>query len=181
MKRKLLPLFIFILAASTTLTTQFFFNSYRSVAGDVNFKKGQKEKFEKIFQGLKLETFQGPSFDLKNFKDKIVLINFWASWCLPCTKEFSGLNELNKKFKEKLTIIGINTDTDEPEKNLLMIKKKYSLSFPSVLDSKNAYLDLFGFEHIPVTIIFHKGKVVYLSEKYTNFADEKLLKMLSSL
>ena len=52
-------------------------------------------------------------FDLNQYKNKVVYLDFWASWCGPCRKSFPWLNEIQSKYeKEGLVVIGINLDTE---------------------------------------------------------------------
>ncbi|NVK38084.1 MAG: TlpA family protein disulfide reductase [Gammaproteobacteria bacterium] len=52
-------------------------------------------------------------FDLNQYKNKVVYLDFWASWCGPCRKSFPWINEIQEKYKDKgLVVIGVNLDTD---------------------------------------------------------------------
>lgn len=52
-------------------------------------------------------------FDLNQYKNKVVYLDFWASWCGPCRKSFPWLNDIQKKYQNKgLVVIGVNLDTD---------------------------------------------------------------------
>ena len=54
-------------------------------------------------------------FDLKQYKNKVVYVDFWASWCGPCRQSFPWLNDMQAKYKKKgLVVIGVNLD-EEPE------------------------------------------------------------------
>lgn len=54
-------------------------------------------------------------FDLSQYKNKVVYLDFWASWCGPCRKSFPWLNEIEEKYKKQgLVVIGVNLDTELP-------------------------------------------------------------------
>jgi len=56
-----------------------------------------------------------PGYSLKQFRGKVVFVDFWSSWCPPCAKSFSFLNEMDREFKDKgLHVIGVNLD-ESPE------------------------------------------------------------------
>src|SRR6516225_11184893 len=64
---------------------------------------------------LKAKDLNGKELSLEVYKGKVVLLNFWATWCGPCRAEIPDLIELQSKYKDKLTIIALATDEDEPD------------------------------------------------------------------
>jgi len=85
-------------------------------------------------------------------KGKVVLVNLWATWCPYCRKELPGFNELYKKYKDKIEIIGVSFDKNG-EKELPPFLKKWEIKYPVYLggdDIPSSY-DLLGF---PTTIIY---------------------------
>ena len=50
--------------------------------------------------------------DLGQYKGKVVYIDFWASWCVPCRKSFPWLKEMAKKYPNDLVVVGVNVDND---------------------------------------------------------------------
>jgi thiol-disulfide isomerase/thioredoxin len=111
---------------------------------------------------FKLKNLDGKEVSLASFKDpnKVVLLNFWATWCGPCKAEIPGFIELQDKYKDKLTIIGYSVD-DTAE-----LAKKYAadykMNYPILLgegreDVQDAYGPIWG---IPASFIISKdGKV----------------------
>jgi thiol-disulfide isomerase/thioredoxin len=63
---------------------------------------------------LEVNDLDGKPISLDEVKGKIVLLNFWATWCGPCRAEIPDLIELQKKYKDQLAIIALATDEDEP-------------------------------------------------------------------
>jgi thiol-disulfide isomerase/thioredoxin len=111
---------------------------------------------------FKLKDMDGKEVLLSSFKDpnKVVLLNFWATWCGPCKAEIPGFVELQDKYRDKLTIIGYSVD-DTPE----LAKKyaaEYKMNYPILLgegreDVQDAYGPIWG---IPASFIISKdGKV----------------------
>jgi cytochrome c biogenesis protein CcmG/thiol:disulfide interchange protein DsbE len=61
-------------------------------------------------------VFAAEPFDLKQYKGKVVVLDFWASWCVPCRRSFPWLNEMQAKYaSEGLVVIGVNLDNDAVE------------------------------------------------------------------
>lgn len=114
-------------------------------------------------------------------KGKILLINFWATWCSPCVKEFPGLMNLRREFSEDdLTIIGISMDYGmRPVENFV---KQNKVNFPIVLDDESigSMLDI---KSIPRTLIYNRAgeKVLdhlgFISEESFRHVVERLLQM----
>lgn len=57
-----------------------------------------------------IKDIKGSSFSLSQFDDKIVIVNFWASWCEPCVKEFPSLIRLLEKYKDDVVLLAISAD-----------------------------------------------------------------------
>ena len=111
---------------------------------------------------FKLKDINGKEVSLASFRDpnKVVLLNFWATWCGPCKAEIPGFVELQDKYRDKLTIIGYSVD-DTAE----LAKKyadQYKMNYPILLgegreDVQDAYGPIWG---IPASFIISKdGKV----------------------
>ena len=130
---------------------------------------------------LIFEDFSGNQIDLKDFKEKLILINFWATWCKPCRNEMPSLDSLyeDKNFKN-LKIFAVNME--KPNK----LKTK---NFFTVLNIKNLeiFFDLnlnfvkeFKLRGVPTTILINKkGEEFARIIGEVNFQDKKFLKWLS--
>ncbi|HEX6163303.1 MAG TPA: TlpA disulfide reductase family protein [Vicinamibacterales bacterium] len=111
---------------------------------------------------FKLKDMDGKEVSLASFRDpnKVVLLNFWATWCGPCKAEIPGFVELQEKYRDKLTIIGYSVDdTAELAKKYAA---EYKMNYPVLLgegreDVQDAYGPIWG---IPASFIISKdGKV----------------------
>ena len=129
-------------------------------------------RFEKIFNTLEMESTSGKSFKLSSLSSDYVIVNFWASWCIPCLHEIPSLiKAFEKMTKEKLTVVMINTDESDQLKNIQKIKTKLKLpdDFIIIPDKKFKIADEFKFSAIPVTVIYKKGKVFYFNNGPVDF------------
>ena len=94
-----------------------------------------------------------------NIDTDIMLINFWATWCSPCTKEMPSLNELQSKFDtKKLKIVTVATGRNNPNK-ILAFFKKYNLSnLENYRDPKGKLALELGVIGLPFSVIISKEK-----------------------
>jgi len=109
-----------------------------------------------------LKSVEGKTIQLKDFRGKVVLLNFWASWCVPCEKEMPDFEKLYQEFKKDgFVILAVSIDRDGVKSAKPFIKK-HQLTFPVVVDYPNfeAY-QMYGIRAIPISYLIDKqGKVV---------------------
>jgi len=113
-----------------------------------------------------LESIGGKKITLSNFKGKVVLLDFWATWCPPCRFSIPALVQLHQKFKDKkFEILGISLD--ENKKTVLPFMKKAKIEYP-VLYAKGTTVDQdYRIRAIPTFILLDQtGKIV---QTYTGF------------
>jgi thiol-disulfide isomerase/thioredoxin len=124
----------------------------------------------------------GKKSSLDKIDSKIIIVNFWASWCVPCLEEFPSLVSLKSKYQDKdLEIVGINTDDKDSIKDAKKIMTKYKINFPIVFDNDGALVSKFKVSAIPITIIFNKGKVIEVSNGAKDFVSGEFLETVKSL
>ncbi len=107
-----------------------------------------------------LKDLEGKEVALSSFKGKVVLLNFWATWCGPCKAEIPGFVELQTKYRDQLSIIGYSVDDDAPKARAFA--QEYKMNYPILLgegreDVQDAYGPIWG---IPASFLISKdGKV----------------------
>ena len=178
MKKKLIPILLFIMAFTGFLSTQILWDNFNSNAELVDADKQKHSLYETNFQTLKLTTTKKSTIELKKVDEPIVLLNFWASWCIPCLKEFPSLVEFQEKYKGKVKVIGINSDDENQAELIRKTEAQYKLNFESVEDPRSEIAESFLVQTYPVSIVFHRGKVIYLSKRLHNFMDKDFLEMI---
>ena len=108
-----------------------------------------------------LSTFQLDGKLPDTLKGKVVVVDFWASWCLPCAESFPVLDELQKKYGDKLVVIGVNVD--EKASNMDKFLKKHTVGFTVVRDSGQKLVSVVSPETMPTSFILDgEGKVRFL-------------------
>ncbi len=109
-----------------------------------------------------LELFDGSTFLLSDHKGKPILINFFASWCVPCKEEIPVLEMIGQEYRLKGVVflaIAVN-DSEEKAKAFL---DEHGLSFPAGIDKTNSVQEAFGLYGVPTTFfITKKGITNYL-------------------
>lgn len=132
----------------------------------------------KMFAVLLLSLFASSVFaapavdgqlDLSRYQGKVVYLDFWASWCVPCRKSFPWLNELAKKYPDDLVVVGVNVDTTRADADRFL--KKYPASFPLVFDPQGKLAAEYKLEGMPSSVLVdRKGKVAH---RHVGFREEK--------
>jgi len=119
-------------------------------------------------QASKLE---GGNIDTAALSGKVVVVNFWATWCVPCIQEIPGFNKLHKDFAgQGVAVLGISMD-DEGAARVQPFLKKHPMEYPVGLGSE-ALNKQYNLDQLPVTLVFDRtGKQVKRFEGFTSEAD----------
>jgi cytochrome c biogenesis protein CcmG/thiol:disulfide interchange protein DsbE len=108
-----------------------------------------------------LKTLEGKTVKLSDYKGKIVIIDFWATWCPPCRKGIPDLIDLQKSYSKDLVVIGISLDQERTLKDLKPFIENYGINYPVVLGDQKVVLDYGGINAIPTSfIVDQKGYIV---------------------
>ena len=113
-----------------------------------------------------LRSDQGDNKKLSEYRGKVVLINFWASWCGPCQQELPKLSELKQLHDEHdFELLAINID-EEPNK-AIRLAKKLGINFPVLFDEEKNVSKLYDIDAMPMTVLIDRnGDVRYLHRGY---------------
>jgi peroxiredoxin len=128
---------------------------------DVNYKLVpglQEMKDRSPTPDFTLPDPQGKKVSLKDFRGKIVFLNFWASWCGPCRDEMPAMERLYEEFKEKgFVVLAVNIK--DSRKDALAFVKELKLTYPILLDPEGDVGQLYGAWGLPATyLIGAKGE-----------------------
>jgi thiol-disulfide isomerase/thioredoxin len=128
-----------------------------------------------------LPGLDGKKVKLSDFKGKVVILDFWATWCPPCREEIPSFIQIQKDYADKgVVVVGIALD-EEGESAVKPFAKKQGINYPIVMDKTSKTGDLYGgVEGIPTTfIIGADGKIVAKHVGLTS--KEEFIKELSPL
>jgi peroxiredoxin len=104
-----------------------------------------------------LKSADGKTYQLSQLKGKVVIVNFWATWCGPCRREIPDFIEAYKKYKSQgLEIIGVSVDEDGWSKVKPFVTEN-KINYPVVLMDKKVVSDYGNFNAIPTTFVVDKN------------------------
>lgn len=128
---------------------------------------------------FEVKTLDGKTVSPKSFEGKVLLIDFWATWCGPCRAELPALKSMYSEFHEKgFEILGISLDNKE--ESLKTFLEKQSMSWPQHFDGKgweNEIAKLYGIQSIPATFLLDRqGKI-----RYRDLRSDEMKKKIAEL
>lgn len=111
-----------------------------------------------------IKDMNGVDVKLSSFKGKVIVLNFWATWCGPCKAEIPMLVELQKQYASDLVVLGVSVD--DPVEKLKPFATQYKINYPLLVglgrdDVQDAYGPLYG---IPMT--FYIGRDGRMCKKH---------------
>jgi peroxiredoxin len=119
-----------------------------------------------------LRTMGGPNMRLTEQRGRVVMINFWATWCGPCRQEMPELAKLYEKYKSSgFVLMGVNVDDDT--RNAVALAEKLGVKFPVLLDTDKTVSKAYDLSTMPSTVIIDRdGKVRFVHRGYlTGYED----------
>jgi thiol-disulfide isomerase/thioredoxin len=118
-----------------------------------------------------LNDVDGKPVKLSDFKGKVIILDFWATWCPPCRAEIPGFVAIQKKYADKgFTMIGVSLDQQGPSV-VKSFMHSFGMNYPVVMGTPKVVLDYGGITAIPTTfVIDRQGNVVTVYEGLTDQA-----------
>jgi len=110
-------------------------------------------------EDFRLTDLEGKSQSLSQYRGKIVLVNFWATWCKPCTTEMPAMQATYDKLRDKgFVVLAINELEDDAKVREHI--KQYGHTFPVLMDRDNQVANQFGVFGLPVSVFIDEKGVV---------------------
>ena len=125
------------------------------------YKESKEIEAVQLSQGIQATDFtlpllNGKKVTLQEYKGKIVILNFWASWCEPCNTEMPHLQAFYERHQRDVEILAVNVTTKDKVTNVEKFVEKYRLTFPVLLDESGDTSTMYGAFTFPTTIIIDR-------------------------
>lgn len=130
---------------------------------------------------LALKTLDGETHDLAKYRGKVVLVNFWATWCEPCRDEMPSIEKLREKFAgHPFEVLAVNVD--EPEQRVRNFLEKMPLNFTVLLDPGKAVTKNWNARILPASFLIGRdGRVRYSVVGELDWSAQANVKIVGSL
>lgn len=115
---------------------------------------------------------------LSDYKNKVVYVDFWASWCVPCRKSFPFMNNMQQRYAKKgLVIIAINLDTERSSADHFL--KKSPAKFTIAYDPEGITPEKYKLSVMPTSyLIDKKGNIINVHKGFKNSQKDKMEKLI---
>ncbi len=128
-----------------------------------------------------LRTLEGERVSLKDYRGKVIFLNFWATWCGPCRMEMPSMEKLWQDFKEENFLI-LAVNIQEESKLVSSFMKEMNLSFPVLLDEKGSVARSYGIRGIPTTFFLNsEGETIGTAVGERDWASEESFRLIREL
>ncbi|MDQ6623355.1 MAG: TlpA family protein disulfide reductase [Verrucomicrobiota bacterium] len=115
-----------------------------------------KDAQKRVAPDWQLQNLEGKTVKLSDFKGKVVLLNFWATWCPPCREEIPDLVALQKRYAPQgLVVIGVSVDRGGPA-SVQAFAKRMKINYPIVMGNQKTATAYGNFQVIPTTFFINR-------------------------
>jgi len=156
-----------------------FFNVFSSISQtneDVPLNNIVQYESPKPISSLIFEDFLGNEVNLNNYHEKLIIINFWATWCAPCKKEMVHLDEFEKKYTDKgLSVLAISVDSQKSISQVRSYIRAKKYSFDVFLDPNSQVLKKLNGNLMPTDILIGQdGTILWRHNGYLPGDEKKI-------
>lgn len=182
---------IIILLIVICIVFAYFYLSYR----EEKIQREREVEYERLYPSLgiqrvdppeeaedfTLKTLKGETVSLKDYRGRLIFLNFWATWCGPCRAEMPSMQRLWEEFKEEdFVILAINIQ--EESKLVSSFMNERGLSFPVLLDEKGKVARSYGIRGIPTTFFLNpEGEIIGKAVGARDWASKESFQLLEEL
>jgi peroxiredoxin len=131
-------------------------------------------------EDFSLTDLEGKQQSLSQYRGKVVLVNFWATWCKPCTTEMPAMQATYDKLRDKgFVVLAINELEDDAKVREHI--KQYGHTFPVLMDRDNKVANQFGVFGLPVSVFIDEKGVVQEYIKGGLLTEDKILRTVQRI
>ena len=109
--------------------------------------------------GFDLKDLNGKQLKLEDYRGKVVLLNFWATWCGPCRAEIPSLVELQKQYKDQLQVVGLAVDEDD-DSYVKKFAASESINYPIAMGTNDVRFAYGGVTALPTVFVINKNGAI---------------------
>jgi cytochrome c biogenesis protein CcmG/thiol:disulfide interchange protein DsbE len=154
--KRLMCLFFLLMAVSLVSCSR----------GDDRAKKSSLARTEDTAPDFVLKDTEGKNVQLSRFRGKVVVVEFWATWCPPCKATIPGLIALQEKYTDKgLVVLGISIDEgDDLASKLSAFSKEHKINYPILIGTEEV-ARAYGVMSIPATFLIGRDQKIISAYK----------------
>jgi len=130
-----------------------------------------------------LDDMDGESHSLSGYRGKVVMVNFWATWCPPCRRELPSMEALYQAFRDKpFTVLAINQWESPDHVFAYMGQLEVFPGFPILFDRDSEVSQAYGIKGLPTTVLIdRRGRVVYRAVGGRDFNHPEVQEIIRTL
>ena len=102
----------------------------------------------------------GDRVAVRALEGRVVLLDFWASWCQPCRRSIPLLNQVYARYRERITMLGVNVDAGMSAERIRGAHRSFAADFPSLADERLEVQGAYGVTSIPTLVLIDRSGVV---------------------
>lgn len=115
-------------------------------------------KADSLFDGLALVDVDEQPASLESYQGKVVLLNFWATWCPPCIKEMPSMQRLRDHFQDQaFEVVAVNVGESPTTVSSFLLELDTELTFPILLDQEARSFGQLGLRGLPMTLLLDQN------------------------
>ncbi len=108
-----------------------------------------------------LQTLEGEEIELAELRGKVLLVNFWATWCPPCRREMPAFQRVYEDYRDRgFVILAVNATTQDHINGIDPFRQELGLSFPILLDKKGEINRLYQVRALPTSFFIDKKGII---------------------
>ncbi|ODU87597.1 MAG: thioredoxin [Thiobacillus sp. 65-69] len=132
---------------------------------------------------LRLKDIEGRFHDIATLKGKVVLVNFWATWCPPCRREMPSMDRLARKLTgEDFVVLAVDVGEDADTVEAFLSQLDGGHAFPILLDTRGRTMQAWGTSGLPTTyLVDRQGRIAYTAVGGREFDHPEIERMVRDL